>query len=304
MNSDFKDLLRAFAEENVKFLVVGGYAVIHHAQPRYTKDLDLWVEPTPENARKLMKAFLRFGLPLIGLNESDFAAPGTQFSIGVPPCEIALLTSVPGLEFTPCWDNRDLSEEDDTSIPYLSKSDLIIAKKPQAAPRISPTSPTSNVLRTMADTPGFSAQCERSPRAGSALPTDHGACQQTKERGHSCPRTSLPRGQEYPIAFPPLPAPQTSSNNPTKHKEPRTKNSRAQLGAPLKTSTIKNLSVVASAKSDQHSLIINQIPPTPSPPPRRGLRRGDGGILREDDFPAILRVVFENESHPRLQCAG
>lgn len=107
MNSDFKDLLRIFIEEEIRFLVVGGYAVIHYAQPRYTKDLNLWIEPAKDNARKLMRAFRRFGLPLIGLEEADFAEPGTQFSVGVPPCEIDLLTSLPGLEFPPCWANRE-----------------------------------------------------------------------------------------------------------------------------------------------------------------------------------------------------
>ncbi len=135
MNSDFKDLLQIFVEEKIRFLVVGGYAVIHHAQPRYTKDLDLWVEPTKENARKLMCAFHRFGLPLIGLTESDFAEPSTQFSIGVPPCEIDLLTSIPGLEFPPCWNNRELSDEEGIPVPYLSKTDLITAKKTAGRPQ-------------------------------------------------------------------------------------------------------------------------------------------------------------------------
>lgn len=135
MNSDFKDLLRIFVEEEVRFLVVGGYAVIHYSQPRYTKDLDLWIEPTPENARKLMRAFRSFGLPLIGLEESDFAEPGTQFSVGVPPCEIDLLTSLPGLEFTPCWENRQHSEEEGIFVPYLGKTDLVIAKRTAGRPQ-------------------------------------------------------------------------------------------------------------------------------------------------------------------------
>jgi len=125
MNSDFKDLLRIFVEKEVRFLVVGGYAVIHYAQPRYTKDLDLWVEPTKENARTLMRAFHQFGLPLIGLDEADFAEPGTQFSIGVPPCEIDLLTSLPGLEFSPCWENRTHSTVNGVS-PWISRFVVVL----------------------------------------------------------------------------------------------------------------------------------------------------------------------------------
>lgn len=135
MNSDFRDLLRIFVEEEVRFLVVGGYAVIHYAQPRYTKDLDLWIEPTTGNARRLMRAFHRFGLPLIGLEESDFAEPGTQFSVGVPPCEIDLLTSLPGLEFSSCWANREHSDEEGIQIPYLGKTDLVNAKRIAGRPQ-------------------------------------------------------------------------------------------------------------------------------------------------------------------------
>ncbi len=128
MNSDFRELLHALSANEVEFLVVGGYAVIHHTQPRYTKDLDIWTKPSVENARKLMKALHQFGIPLLGLTESDFAAPRTQLSVGVAPCEIDLLTSIPGLEFEPSWDRRVISEEGDLSIPYLSKQDLVTAK--------------------------------------------------------------------------------------------------------------------------------------------------------------------------------
>ncbi len=100
MNSDFKDLLQSLHEFDVRYLVAGGYAVIHHAQPRYTKDIDIWLDPNSANAAKLMKAFAHFGIPLIDIEQSDFATPGTQFSIGVPPCEIDFLTTIPGLEFT------------------------------------------------------------------------------------------------------------------------------------------------------------------------------------------------------------
>ena len=129
MNSDFRDLLRILNEEKVKYLVAGGYAVIHHSQPRYTKDLDLWVEPSEENAHRLMKAFASFGLPLVGLTEEDFSKPQTQFSIGVAPCEIDFLTTIPGLEFAPAWERRVTSDEQGLSILYLSKADLIAAKK-------------------------------------------------------------------------------------------------------------------------------------------------------------------------------
>jgi hypothetical protein len=103
MNSDFRDLLRSLHECEVRYLVAGGYAVIHHSQPRYTKDIDIWLEPSAENARKLMRAFLQFGIPMIGVTEADFAQPGIQFNLGVPPCAVDLLTTIPGLEFEAAW---------------------------------------------------------------------------------------------------------------------------------------------------------------------------------------------------------
>jgi hypothetical protein len=129
MNSDFKDLLRILGECNVRYLVVGGYAVIHHSQPRYTKDIDIWLEPTPENSRNLMRAFLSFGIPMHGVAQDDFATPGTQFSLGVAPCIIDFLTTIPGLEFQLAWENKVTSSENDFPVHYLSKSDLIMAKR-------------------------------------------------------------------------------------------------------------------------------------------------------------------------------
>ena len=72
MNSDFKDLLRIFAEEEVEYLIVGAYAVIHYTQPRYTKNNDLWIRPSVDNAAKVARAFHRFGLPLIEVTQEDF----------------------------------------------------------------------------------------------------------------------------------------------------------------------------------------------------------------------------------------
>ncbi len=135
MNSDFKDLLQSLHEFDVRYLVAGGYAVIHHAQPRYTKDIDIWLDPNSANAAKLMKAFAHFGIPLIDIEQSDFATPGTQFSIGVPPCEIDFLTTIPGLEFTNAWENKVTCQQNDFPIHYLGKQDLIKAKQTAGRPQ-------------------------------------------------------------------------------------------------------------------------------------------------------------------------
>lgn len=128
MNSDFKELLQVFADHEVRYLVVGGYAAIHYSQPRYTKDLDLWVEPTMENARKIARAFLVFGLPMEGFTIDDLADTGFQFFVGCPPCAFDFLTSIKGLEFKSAWENRVLSDQEGVPVWYISKADLITAK--------------------------------------------------------------------------------------------------------------------------------------------------------------------------------
>lgn len=128
MNSDFRELLQCFAKHRVRYLVVGGYAVIHYSQPRYTKDLDLWIEPSAANARKVATAFREFGIPLIEITEADLARPGTQFMLGRAPVMFDFLTSIPPLDFTPCWTRRKRVRHDFASVNYLSLADLRLAK--------------------------------------------------------------------------------------------------------------------------------------------------------------------------------
>lgn len=114
MNSDFKELLQAFNEHDVDYMIVGGYATIHYSQPRYTKDLDLGVRPTLDNARKVAKAFAQFGLPMHDFTLGDLADTGFQFYVGVEPIAFDLLTSIKGLEFGKAWPNRQQSDQDGT----------------------------------------------------------------------------------------------------------------------------------------------------------------------------------------------
>ena len=129
MNSDFRELLQCFAKHRVRYLVVGGYAVIHYAQPRFTKDLDLWLEPSPANARKVALAFHEFGIPLIGITEAELGQPGSQFMIGRAPVMFDFLTTIPPLEFPVCWARRKRVRHDFGGVNYLSLDDLRKAKK-------------------------------------------------------------------------------------------------------------------------------------------------------------------------------
>lgn len=85
MNEDFRDILHALSDADARFPVVGAYAVSVHAEPRATGDLDIWVEPTPENAARVYAALRAFGAPLHDLSERDLATPEVVFQIGLPP---------------------------------------------------------------------------------------------------------------------------------------------------------------------------------------------------------------------------
>jgi len=106
MNQDFVDLLRAFAAHEVRFLVVGAYALGVHGRPRATGDLDLWVDATPVNAAKVMEALAEFGAPLTEVSAADFARPGIVFQMGLPPSRIDVLTEISGVSFAEAWPDR------------------------------------------------------------------------------------------------------------------------------------------------------------------------------------------------------
>lgn len=129
MNQDFKELLQVFAEMDVEYLVAGGYAVIFHTQPRYTKDLDLWIKPSPENAKRIQRAFYKFGLPMVEVTPADFACEGLQFSVGIEPCSMDFLTTIPGLSFDDAWKNKITDESFGFPVHYIGVTDMKIAKK-------------------------------------------------------------------------------------------------------------------------------------------------------------------------------
>ena len=129
MNPDFVDLLRAFAEREVRFLVVGAYALAHHGRPRATGDLDVWVDPTPSNAQRLMSALAAFGAPLIDVTEADFASPGIVFQMGVPPGRIDILTELTGLTFDEAWPGREAGQFGELTVDFLGRDAFIRNKR-------------------------------------------------------------------------------------------------------------------------------------------------------------------------------
>lgn len=128
MNPDFVDLLRAFKSADVRFLVVGAYALAHHGRPRATGDLDVWVEATPVNAGRIMRALAAFGAPMQEVDEHDFAQPGAVFQMGVAPVRIVVLTELTGLLFADAWATRVRGAFGDLDVEFIGK-DAFIANK-------------------------------------------------------------------------------------------------------------------------------------------------------------------------------
>jgi hypothetical protein len=129
MNRDFKDLLSEFSRRGVEHLVVGAHALAAHGHVRATKDLDVWVNATVENARRIMIALAAFGAPTHGVTEADFATPGITYQIGVPPVRIDVCTQLDGVEFGPSWSRRELRSLDGVEVPVMAAVDLIANKR-------------------------------------------------------------------------------------------------------------------------------------------------------------------------------
>ena len=129
VNQDFKDLFKTFKEHKIKYLVVGAYAVIYYAEPRYTKDLDIWIEPAMENARRVWKALAAFGAPLKGVSLEDFCNRELIYQIGIAPNRIDIMMNIPGLEFSSAWARKVTSSYGGEPINIVHIDDLIQAKK-------------------------------------------------------------------------------------------------------------------------------------------------------------------------------
>jgi hypothetical protein len=135
VNSDFTDLLRLFNGYKVKYLVIGGYAFIQYAEPRFTKALDLWISTDTNNAVAVYKALKIFGAPLAGLTEVDFSEEGYFYQMGVPPVRVDRLMGIPGGDFEQDWQNRNEVDFDGLVVPFISKQDLINSKKASGRPQ-------------------------------------------------------------------------------------------------------------------------------------------------------------------------
>lgn len=135
MESDFKELLSIFNENRVKYLIIGGYAVSEYCEPRYTKDLDIWVEASDENGQQIYDSLKTFKAPLFELKPSDFAQEGSFYQMGRPPVRVDILMSIEGMSFAEAWEKRNLIDFFGVDASFISIDDLIKSKKLAARPQ-------------------------------------------------------------------------------------------------------------------------------------------------------------------------
>jgi hypothetical protein len=135
MNQDFIDLLRAFVAADVRFLIVGAYALAVHGRPRATGDLDVWVEASPANAMRVMRGLAAFGAPLAHVSEDDFATPGVTYQIGVAPGRIDILTELTGLTFAEAWPDRLHRPFGYLDVDFIGLSSFIRNKRATGRPK-------------------------------------------------------------------------------------------------------------------------------------------------------------------------
>ena len=135
VNSDFSDLLRIFNDHNVRYMVIGGYAVVQYTEPRFTKDLDVLISTDRTNAESVFNALKEFGAPLADLTPNDFAEEGFFFQMGVPPVRVDVLMGIPGVQFEECWNRRVIVDFEGMNVIFISKEDLIASKRAAGRPQ-------------------------------------------------------------------------------------------------------------------------------------------------------------------------
>jgi len=124
LNQDFKEFIESLNDNRVRYLVVGGYAVALHGHPRYTKDIDIWIEMTPENAKRVVTALQHFGFGSLELTPEDFLTPSQVIQLGYPPRRIDLLTSLAGVDFESCYPERITVFIDGVNVDFIDLANL------------------------------------------------------------------------------------------------------------------------------------------------------------------------------------
>ncbi len=135
VSADFKDILKLLIAHNVEFLLIGGYAVGYHGYPRPTGDLDIWIRLSDENARRTAQALQDFGYATVDQTLPYLKDAGKILRMGVPPFRLELSTTIDGVDFAACYENRQTLSVDDVPVPVISLNDLLINKRAAGRPK-------------------------------------------------------------------------------------------------------------------------------------------------------------------------
>jgi hypothetical protein len=130
-NPHYRELLRLLNAFEVEYLIVGGYAVMKYGEPRYTKDLDVWVRNSSQNSIRVVAALKQFGAPLDhdGINAETFAGKQVVYQIGVAPVRVDILTEITAVEFSQAWQRKVASSFFGVPVHFISLDDLLINKR-------------------------------------------------------------------------------------------------------------------------------------------------------------------------------
>lgn len=134
-NQDFEDLLQCLNAAKVEYLIVGAHAVSLYTEPRYTKDIDIWVNPTTKNAEKVYAALKAFRAPISSLKVNDLANPELVYQIGVVPVRIDIMMGISGVDFPTAWKHKKSTKFGNQKVFVIGLSELIINKKATARPQ-------------------------------------------------------------------------------------------------------------------------------------------------------------------------
>ena len=135
LNPHFRDILSAFTDAKVEFLLVGAHALAAHGLVRATSDIDLWVHRTPENAARVQQALLRFGAPREQVKLEDFLEPRMVVQLGVPPFRVDIMTDISGVEWNDAWEQRIATDLDGIQISVLSRTHVLANKRASNRPK-------------------------------------------------------------------------------------------------------------------------------------------------------------------------
>jgi len=124
-SKDFKEFIQLLNEHQVKYLIVGGYAVGVHGYPRYTGDIDVWIERSTDTSKKILKVLKDFGLDISEIRETDFLKEDNMFRIGSPPYRIDIITKIDGVNFENCYINKITLDIDGVNVDFIGFDDLI-----------------------------------------------------------------------------------------------------------------------------------------------------------------------------------